>query len=231
VREKELIKAANGVFGIPVENIHIVNHLQMPDNPKQHWDPDLVANTIEDTMFQKTSPGFHSIDSSSSLTTKNCAKIAILTFDEGGVSGHLNHVDTYRGVKHLLRRHDQSQIHKQRLLQHVQMHVEIRGYELQTIYFPLRKYLPPLDWMIVFIMSILILPCWRWCYSRFQYTSSPFSNLLICYCFQPLQVWRAMEAHSSQFVWYRKLSVLWSRYTYVNTWKEIVLEENNTPSI
>jgi N-acetylglucosaminylphosphatidylinositol deacetylase len=33
----------------------------------------------------------------------------------------------------------------------------------------------------------------------------------------PWLAWRAMRAHRSQFVWYRRLHVLLSRYTYVNT--------------
>ena len=32
----------------------------------------------------------------------------------------------------------------------------------------------------------------------------------------PILVWKAMAAHYSQFVWYRRLSVLFSRYTYIN---------------
>jgi hypothetical protein len=36
--------------------------------------------------------------------------------------------------------------------------------------------------------------------------------------FHPTLVWRAMKAHYSQFVWYRKLFVMFSRYSYVNDW-------------
>lgn len=33
----------------------------------------------------------------------------------------------------------------------------------------------------------------------------------------PFATWRAMEVHRSQFVWYRRLFVLFSRYGYLNT--------------
>lgn len=34
-------------------------------------------------------------------------------------------------------------------------------------------------------------------------------------------VWKAMALHRSQFVWYRKLFVVFSRYGYINTLREI----------
>ena len=37
----------------------------------------------------------------------------------------------------------------------------------------------------------------------------------------PILVWRAMAAHYSQFVWYRRLSVMFSRYTYINDLEKI----------
>jgi N-acetylglucosaminylphosphatidylinositol deacetylase len=33
-----------------------------------------------------------------------------------------------------------------------------------------------------------------------------------------ISAWQAMKFHSSQFNWYRKLWVVFSRYTYVNTY-------------
>jgi N-acetylglucosaminylphosphatidylinositol deacetylase len=37
----------------------------------------------------------------------------------------------------------------------------------------------------------------------------------------PLLVWNSMSIHSSQFVWYRKLFVVFSRYAYFNTFQKI----------
>jgi N-acetylglucosaminylphosphatidylinositol deacetylase len=36
--------------------------------------------------------------------------------------------------------------------------------------------------------------------------------------FSPIAAYRAMAVHRSQFVWYRRLFVLFSRYSYVNTY-------------
>ncbi|CAM9619213.1 unnamed protein product [Chrysoparadoxa australica] len=39
--------------------------------------------------------------------------------------------------------------------------------------------------------------------------------------FAPALVWSAMSAHASQFVWYRKLFVIFSRYAYINSFTKI----------
>jgi N-acetylglucosaminylphosphatidylinositol deacetylase len=37
----------------------------------------------------------------------------------------------------------------------------------------------------------------------------------------PLISYRAMQAHHSQFVWFRHLFVIFSRYTFMNTWTPV----------
>lgn len=41
----------------------------------------------------------------------------------------------------------------------------------------------------------------------------------------PILVWRAMAAHQSQFVWYRRLSVMFSRYTYINDLQTMTVDD------
>ncbi len=41
------------------------------------------------------------------------------------------------------------------------------------------------------------------------------------FTFHPKLTWMAMAAHHSQFVWYRRLSVLFSTYTYINSLDEM----------
>ena len=48
-------------------------------------------------------------------------------------------------------------------------------------------------------------------------TESVTAESVTCRIFEPKLVWNAMAAHGTQFVWYRRLSVLFSRYTYTNT--------------
>jgi N-acetylglucosaminylphosphatidylinositol deacetylase len=116
--------------------------------------------------------------------TESCPheqEIRILTFDNKGVSGHANHADTYRGVQYWL-----------------STRTNTKGWKLETISNPLRKYLPPV-WLLVWKRE-----------SSLEYT-----------CHTPWLVWKAMAAHTSQFVWYRRLSVVFSHYTYHNQWHEI----------
>ena len=40
----------------------------------------------------------------------------------------------------------------------------------------------------------------------------------------PILVWKAMAAHYSPFVWYRRLSVMFSRYTYINDLQKIQID-------
>jgi len=47
---------------------------------------------------------------------------------------------------------------------------------------------------------------------------------LQCRLMDPLLVWQAMTAHYSQFVWYRRLSVLFSRYTYINDLSKLTID-------
>ena len=47
---------------------------------------------------------------------------------------------------------------------------------------------------------------------------------LQCQLMDPLLVWQAMTAHYSQFVWYRRLSVLFSRYTYINDLSKLTID-------
>ena len=46
-------------------------------------------------------------------------------------------------------------------------------------------------------------------------------NDLNFYNFNVFENWKAMNMHYSQFVWYRKLFVLYSRYSYFNNLAEI----------
>ncbi|KAL9656027.1 hypothetical protein ABK040_007647 [Willaertia magna] len=54
-------------------------------------------------------------------------------------------------------------------------------------------------------------------------TSLHFNNENTITLFTPqfLKSWKAMKAHESQFVWFRKLFILFSTYTYVNTFTKI----------
>uniref|UniRef100_A0A8B9HC83 N-acetylglucosaminylphosphatidylinositol deacetylase n=1 Tax=Astyanax mexicanus TaxID=7994 RepID=A0A8B9HC83_ASTMX len=77
-RKKELL-ASCAVLGIPASHVTVVENKELPDDPKAEWSTALTSMLIHKHI--KT----HSIN-------------MVLTFDEGGVSGHTNHIAIYRAV-------------------------------------------------------------------------------------------------------------------------------------
>mmetsp|Transcript_8546 Transcript_8546/g.16092 ORF Transcript_8546/g.16092 Transcript_8546/m.16092 type:complete len:141 (-) Transcript_8546:1013-1435(-) len=125
-----------------------------------------------------------------------------------GVSGHVNHRDTFRGVMEFYRRNE-SRLFK---------NDDLELWTLHSVSNVFVKYLPLWD-----VFKIL----YFWCTRLFQvrhfvsWVSNSSNDPRRCCCFMmlnPILVWRAMKAHHSQFVWYRKLFVIFSRYSYANDW-------------
>lgn len=177
VREREF-KEACRVLG--VEKCVCVNVLE--DHPTASWSAITVAAALNNLLLEKENEN-HGISQ----------QVHILTFDEGGVSGHVNHVDTFRGVQYWLSTR--------------QRHFQVTGWKLDTVSHVCIKYIP-----LFWIPAILVSSLWNGQQQqRYSY-----------WCVEPLLVWKAMATHASQFVWYRRLSVVFSRYTYYNTWTEII---------
>lgn len=125
------------------------------------------------------------------ISSRPKVPLRLFSFDADGVSGHRNHCDTFAAVQHYAER--------QRLL-----HREVEAWGLVTIRNPARKYFPIWEW----------LACLRLVRVR------PEDG---CFHMQhPFTVnWQAMALHQSQFVWYRRLFVVFSCYTYCNRHKPI----------
>jgi len=83
-RYDELVKAAQ-VLGIQHVSVYGIQNDLLPDVPSfqdglhEEWQKDLIASVVENFRQQ------WKIDT-------------IITFDQDGVSGHTNHIHTYRGV-------------------------------------------------------------------------------------------------------------------------------------
>ncbi|XP_064620481.1 N-acetylglucosaminyl-phosphatidylinositol de-N-acetylase-like [Lineus longissimus] len=75
-RRVELIRSCE-VLGIPEEHVFIVDDKALPDDPKVNWDPERIC--------------FYAYDYVTKLDINT-----IITFDESGVSGHMNHKATHR---------------------------------------------------------------------------------------------------------------------------------------
>mmetsp|Transcript_25789 Transcript_25789/g.42318 ORF Transcript_25789/g.42318 Transcript_25789/m.42318 type:complete len:155 (+) Transcript_25789:89-553(+) len=44
---------------------------------------------------------------------------------------------------------------------------------------------------------------------------------MLCMSWDCITAYKMMSIHASQFVWYRKLFIFFSRYAYINTWRSI----------
>jgi N-acetylglucosaminylphosphatidylinositol deacetylase len=239
-REVELVRAAE-VLGIsPIRNhITCLNVDQFRDGPKEVWKAVDISCAVWaeiSRILQQSVPT--NTKSATAPKDRSGCNVAIITFDEAGVSGHPNHVDVCKGLRHMA-----SNDRSRRL--HDNVNVSICVWELNSITNPLTKYCPLIEWL-----PILIGYLWRIIYSfkgsslasnspgdggscsrskSLHYIEAPTaqsaSTTWNCRMFRPLLIWGAMAAHHSQFVWYRRLSVLFSRFSYRNTLKLHVPED------
>jgi len=165
-RTKELYASAR-VLGIEKERVIVVDDPVLQDGKNQSWSKKEVARQV-------------------SAHVKQWKINKILTFDDYGVSGHENHIDTSHGVRHFHQTSEWGQKKSNTLYQ-----LESTGI--------CRKYT-----------------------GVFDMTRSLVQSDTQCFCsLAPWVNYGAMRAHFSQFVWYRRMFVLFSRYTYVNTIKSV----------
>ncbi|XP_066516360.1 N-acetylglucosaminyl-phosphatidylinositol de-N-acetylase isoform X2 [Hoplias malabaricus] len=80
-RREELLDSCE-VLGISADQVTIIDNKDLPDDPKAEWSTALTSSLI--LKHIRT----HSIN-------------LVLTFDEGGVSGHANHIAIYKALSHL----------------------------------------------------------------------------------------------------------------------------------
>ncbi|XP_076867756.1 N-acetylglucosaminyl-phosphatidylinositol de-N-acetylase [Brachyhypopomus gauderio] len=80
-RKKELLDSCT-VLGIPTNRVTIIDYKELPDDPNASWSTALTSALI--LRHIRT----HSIH-------------LVLTFDEGGVSGHANHIAIYKAFSYL----------------------------------------------------------------------------------------------------------------------------------
>ena len=66
----------------------------LPDDPCTTWPATTIAQALNEVLLRNIQQAMHEFST-----------IHVLTFDQGGVSGHVNHVDTYRGVQYWLSHH------------------------------------------------------------------------------------------------------------------------------
>ncbi|KAI9917704.1 hypothetical protein PsorP6_012384 [Peronosclerospora sorghi] len=132
---------------------------------------------------------------------------AVFTFDDFGVSGHPNHISTHFGVKQAIRE-QQEKCSAAGRNQHAEKETKVvGGWALESTSI-LRKYTGILDTALSF-----------WLSRRKGEESNERQFVFVC---RPLWNYRVMAIHQSQFVWYRRLFVIFSRYTFINTFHPLL---------
>jgi N-acetylglucosaminylphosphatidylinositol deacetylase len=203
----------------------------MPDHPKQRWDISLVAQQIYNTLQKNLDEEYCGPNHHQRPSIMN-----FVTFDQYGVSGHVNHIDTYYAVQHLY--HQQQLLLQQTPLllnqssELLLAKESITVWVLETISNPIRKYIPIGEWIRLVLHSIFQ----RWYPNHCEMqmilnhppkssssSSSKIKRMAMYRLLQPSLNWYAMSTHQSQFVWYRRLFVLFSIYTYQNVFRTLLL--------
>jgi N-acetylglucosaminylphosphatidylinositol deacetylase len=201
LRSQELSRACRDVIGM--QKVILLDEPAFPDHPTRAWPIQETAESIH-TALRKA------IEEE---PDKKWKSIDLLTFDQRGVSNHANHRDTFFAVRHfydLQRTIIPEGSHALPLVRAV--------WTLDTVENPFTKYIPVLEWLLLILFwcgikidSLLSTP------AVLDSDDSDSSNVVRVYrMHQPALNWRAMAAHTSQFVWYRRLFVVFSCYTYHN---------------
>ncbi|KAL7509588.1 hypothetical protein ACHAXN_010823 [Cyclotella atomus] len=248
VRTKELHIACSQIGW----NCTVLDDKRLKDGPNEVWDGEFIAEQILDCIEQLMDQS--KSDSTCQSDKKNSKQynLNILTFDEVGVSSHPNHIDTFKGVKHLLQekakhtRTDDGVINSQLTMlsdEKNMFQLNLHVWTMRTISNPLRKYFFWAFWemmpqLILFALQLIcqlalfLLGSSLWSKTKKQFTSplvgtKQSTPTSIQYrIMEPSLAWRAMAAHQSQFVWYRRLSVLFSRYTFINNLVQLLPHES-----
>jgi N-acetylglucosaminylphosphatidylinositol deacetylase len=130
----------------------------------------------------------------------------IVTFDQWGISGHSHHRAVHSAIVQLASRHcDDSQ-----LVPNISWLCEIPIFTLKSVSL-WRKY-----------SGWLLLP-WT---CRSTRCDRDYSSWWVLNP-NPLQVWKAMRAHHSQLVWFRRLYLLASQYVYLNTFHTLQISSSS----
>ena len=238
IRSQELYNVNNNVLqNIGFHKVILLDEPNiMPDHPKQRWDISRVAQLIHTTLQHSLNEEYGPNQPQPQRpTTMN-----FVTFDQKGVSGHVNHIDTYYAVQHLYRQqnlqlllhssnHTLSSSSNQSLLLATKA---VTVYVLETIQNPIRKYIPLGEWIRLILFHWILR---QYPHSSYEMQSTIPHNhpveskqskrIIKTYrLLYPSLNWYAMSTHQSQFVWYRRLFVIFSIYTYQNIFHSLSIQ-------
>eukprot|EP01053_Blabericola_migrator_P001716 Blabericola_migrator_1__1715@NODE_1461_length_4509_cov_58_942593_g963_i0_p3_GENE_NODE_1461_length_4509_cov_58_942593_g963_i0NODE_1461_length_4509_cov_58_942593_g963_i0_p3_ORF_typecomplete_len247_score21_24PIGL/PF02585_17/4_2e30_NODE_1461_length_4509_cov_58_942593_g963_i037064446 len=188
VRSKELLQAA-AIFRINPKNVHVLDEAGFRDGHVVAWDIPKLTSYIRDYVAENTIN-------------------YILTFDEGGVTHHPNHVDTFRAV--------------QRFIEYKGFRKSpsfMAAYTLRSVPLVL-QYCGSLLWALLLLRAIIVALLSR--HPRAPHLPPTFALVRPSH----IKVQLGMRKHRSQLVWFRYLHLIFSAYTWVNIF-DIVLPERH----
>ena len=167
-----------------------------PDSMTATWDPRLLSNLLLSTFAPK-------LATTPSTSAPPATIDVLITFDEGGVSGHPNHISLLHGARAFM---------KALMHRHSGWNCPVTLYTLTSTNI-VRKYLGLFDAPITLLSSMRST-------SRKSMPSDParlfFANGLTGY-------WAARQAmtaaHKSQMLWFRWFWIVLSRYMTLNDLK------------
>lgn len=169
IREKELLESCQ-ILQIDRDRCIILNRTDLQDNPSQWWPKDNISLIIDHYIrrFQ--------ID-------------LVITFDRGGISGHVNHRSIALGMEYYISRMDQTPlIYQLSTVSSVFEYTSIGDLIRTLVKFLPRLFVSSTDYRVLFVNS-------PWKY---------------------LQALRAFHAHRSQVLWYRHIYTIFSRHMFIN---------------
>ncbi|KAK6333379.1 N-acetylglucosaminyl-phosphatidylinositol de-N-acetylase [Orbilia javanica] len=195
IRETELLSSAS-LLGIPNVNNSVIIHddPNIQDSMTKSWPEDLLASLISDSLRE-----FREDDSSNGGDGKGVD--TFITFDEGGVSAHPNHISLLKGVKYYLRHYPKKN--------------DVLLYTLNTV--PVyRKYISVLDAFVTTLLDRMKNKPGEE-EEGYSGTGAPKSAMYLSNWQGYKTAQKAMtEGHKSQMVWFRWGWITLSRYMVFN---------------
>lgn len=85
-------------MGISPDHCVVLDHPELQDNPKKWWDEKLVEEIIA-PYIKRWEADLVSAYTTHDMTLFPNIDLQIMTFDEGGISGHINHRAVSAGIK------------------------------------------------------------------------------------------------------------------------------------
>ncbi|KAE8901949.1 hypothetical protein PF003_g13876 [Phytophthora fragariae] len=186
------LKACAAYIGLSTDHVQVLDDPQLQDGMENHWDVAHVAAVVAEYVER------HEIDAVSRRKVVNI------------FSGHANHIATHFGVKRAVRELQEKCSAAAGDTDDSKKETKaVRGWALESTNI-LRKYAGLLD-----------APLSYWLSRRKEEENENEERQFVFVC-RPQWNYNAMALHQSQFVWYRRLFVAFSRYTFINTFRPLL---------